>query len=277
MKDRLLNQAIFSLRHRRRLDGLRSSLQGLIVLVGPTGTGKSTAARGLVGAAARSLSGIGATTFVELDPHVLPSEMLGESQRNVAKLLESSLPELAQRRPFSAVLIDEVESFAPRRSLASFETNPADLHRATDAALTGLDRLAEECPATLFIATTNFPHAVDEALLSRADLVENFGLPDRRARAWIIRDSLDILAEKWDSLTSLAKDDGLIDELASLCDGTDGRSIRKLVTSSVTRRESVAWEPGALTSDDLLAVFRDACARPRARQRDLGEVKRSIG
>jgi pachytene checkpoint protein 2 len=35
------------------------------------------------------------------------------------------------------VLIDEVESFAVRRSLASFETNPVDVQRATDAVLAG--------------------------------------------------------------------------------------------------------------------------------------------
>ena len=36
------------------------------------------------------------------------------------------------------MLIDEVESFAVRRSLASFETNPVDVQRATDAVLAGL-------------------------------------------------------------------------------------------------------------------------------------------
>ena len=35
------------------------------------------------------------------------------------------------------MLIDEVESFAVRRSLASFETNPVDVQRATDAVLAG--------------------------------------------------------------------------------------------------------------------------------------------
>lgn len=56
----------------------------------------------------------------------------------------------------------------------------------------------------------------------------------------------------------IAGDDDLVEDLAELCDGADGRSIRKLVVSALTNRESVARDPGSLTPDDLLAVFRRA-------------------
>ena len=45
-----------------------------------------------------------------------------------------------------------------------------DVHRATDAVLTELDRLAANHPQLLFLATSNFAGAIDEAFLSRADL-----------------------------------------------------------------------------------------------------------
>jgi hypothetical protein len=53
-----------------------------------------------------------------------------------------------------------------------------DVHRATDAVLLGIDEIAKKLPSVLFVTTTNFIEAVDEAFLSRADLVMRFQLPD---------------------------------------------------------------------------------------------------
>ena len=55
------------------------------------------------------------------------------------RLLQDTIPELAARRPHTVVLVDEVESFAVRRTSASFETNPVDVHRATDAVMLGIE------------------------------------------------------------------------------------------------------------------------------------------
>ncbi len=259
VKQRLLNQAVFSLLHRRELNGERIALQGLIVLVGPPGTGKTTAARGLANSAARSLSSHGGTTFVEIDPHALPSDLLGESQRNVSQLLGETIPEYAARRPFTIVMVDEVEAFAVRRSSASFETNPADLHRATDAVLTGFDQLSSSLPNVLFLVTTNFPDAVDEALLSRADMVVPFSLPDVGAVHMILRDTLDELGGRWNELRVLRDDERLVD-VAKVCDGLDGRQLRKLVTAAFTYRDETAVDPATLTIEDLLQAAQDFAA-----------------
>ncbi len=179
-KERLLGTAALTMRHGRRLAALPGPPSGLILLAGPPGTGKTTLAHGLAQAAALAVADRGATTFIEIDPHAMPSEMLGESQRNVVRLLRDVVPELARGRPHVIVLIDEVDSFAVRRDLASFETNPVDVQRATDAVLTGMDHLAATLPGTLFVTATNFLRAVDEAFLSRADLIVELGLPDAR-------------------------------------------------------------------------------------------------
>jgi AAA+ superfamily predicted ATPase len=251
-KERLLSTAVLVLRHGRRLTPLSGAPHGLIVLAGPPGTGKTTLAQGLAQAAATTLAPRGATTLVEVDPHAFPSDLLGESQRGVARLFTDTLPELAARRPHTVVLIDEVESLAVRRSTASCDTNPVDVHRATDAVLLGLDTLRARCPHLVLVVTTNFLSAVDEAVLSRADLVMATVLPDEATIEEILRGSLHELAEQWPGLRPLAEDRSLRAKLAARCVGLDGRRVRKVVLSALAIRPEVAIDPEQLSADDLL-------------------------
>jgi AAA+ superfamily predicted ATPase len=256
VKERLLSQALLVLQHGRRLSLLSGLPHGLIVLAGPPGTGKTTMARGLAQVAALALAREGATTLVEINPHAFPSDMLGESQRNVTRLLTETVPEIAARRPFTVVLIDEVESFAVSRSAASFEANPVDVHRATDAVLLGIDEVAKKLPSVLFVTTTNFIEAVDAAFLSRADLVMRFALPGRETIAAILAHAFGELAVQWPALLPLARDTARIAELAALCEGWDGRRIRKLVLAGLAQRLEVARDPAKLGWDDLFAAAR---------------------
>jgi len=256
VKERLLAQALLVLKHGRKLSMLSGLPHGLIVLAGPPGTGKTTLARGLAQVAALALAREGATTLLEINPHAFPSDMLGESQRNVTRLLAETVPEIAARRPFTVVLIDEVESFAVRRSAASFGANPVDVHRATDAVLLGIDEIARKLPSVLFVTTTNFIAAVDEAFLSRADLVMTFALPDVPTIAKILESALTELAVQWPALEPLARDTARIEELARLCEGWDGRRIRKLVLAALAQRLEVARDPAALRWDDFLSAAR---------------------
>jgi pachytene checkpoint protein 2 len=256
VKERLLAQALLVLQHGRKLSMLSGLPHGLIVLAGPPGTGKTTMGRGLAQVAALALAREGATTLVEINPHAFPSDMLGESQRNVTRLLTETIPEIAARRPFTVVLIDEVESFAVSRSAASFEANPVDVHRATDAVLLGVDEIAKKLPSVLFVTTTNFIEAVDSAFLSRADLVMRFSLPDLETIAKILESAIGELAVQWPALLPLAEDRGRIAELARLCEGWDGRRVRKLVLAALAQRLEVARDPAKLTWEDFFAAGR---------------------
>ena len=129
LKERLLNYLLFSLRHRGRLSVVGLPVHGLVVLSGPPGTGKTTLAGGLADQAARALGA--PLIFVDIDPHVFPSQLLGESQRAVARLFERTIPDLARRGHPMVVLLDEVEALAVSRARASLETNPVDVHRVT--------------------------------------------------------------------------------------------------------------------------------------------------
>lgn len=254
VKERLLSQALLTLKHGRKLAQLAGLPHGLIVLAGPPGTGKTSLARGLAQVAALALAREGATTLVEVNPHAFPSDMLGESQRNIMRLMQDTIPELAARRPFTVVLIDEVESFAVRRTTASFETNPVDVHRATDAVMLGVDEIARRLPSVLFVSTTNFIEAIDEAFLSRADLVMHFALPDAETIAAILQHSLAELAVQWPGLKSI--NETQIREIALLCAGWNGRQVRKLLLAALAQRLEVAKNPALLTFDDLREAAR---------------------
>jgi SpoVK/Ycf46/Vps4 family AAA+-type ATPase len=250
LKDRLLNFLVFSLRHRAGVQPVGLPLHGLVVLAGPPGTGKTTLAGGVADRAARELDQ--PVLFVDVDPHSFPSQLLGESQRSVARLFERTLPDLAARGLPTVVLLDEVESLAVSRSGASLETNPVDVHRATEAVLAGVDFVARTCPGVTFIATTNHPTGVDVAFMSRADLVEGMGYPDADAVHAILVDTLR-------ELTDHPPDGVGLRRLAERCaeSQVDARQVRKLALRAITERRDLALDPSGIRIDDLEAAFAD--------------------
>jgi SpoVK/Ycf46/Vps4 family AAA+-type ATPase len=249
-KDRLLSQAALSFTVRPRVEAARVPLHGLILLVGPPGTGKTSLARGLASRTAELYPPESGFRFLEVEPHALANAGLGKSQQEVRRLLAEVVAERAHLGPL-IVLLDEVETLSADRSQLSLAANPVDVHRATDAMLAGIDQLASAFPQLLFIATSNFEQAIDAALLSRADLVETIPLPQTATAKAILTDAVQGLAAAFPDAAG-ALQDPAFDQAAAACDGLDGRQIRKLVVSACTFDPETALNPSRLTATDLL-------------------------
>lgn len=255
IKERLVSQAILNFTIRHKVSRSVLPLHGVLLLVGPPGTGKTSLAKGLANRIAELLKGQ-KIRLLQVDPHALTSSAMGKTQRAVSELFSQTIAEAAVLGPI-IVLLDEVETLAADRAKLSMDANPVDVHRATDAVLVQLDALAERFPNLLFVATSNFPQAVDAAFTSRCDLVLQIPLPDANACRKILADCLSGLAETFPNVGKLPSMPEF-GTCAAACEGLDGRTIRKVVVSALAQRKETAINPNLLNTDDLTAAATQA-------------------
>ena len=124
--------------------------------------------------------------FVDINPHAFPSQLLGESQRSVARLFERTLPDLAaagSRRWSCSTRSRRWRS--PLRGVARHEPGRRPPGHG-GGARRGRSRRPELAQRHVR-GHLELPPGVDVAFMSRADLVEQLGYPDADAVAVILR------------------------------------------------------------------------------------------
>jgi len=255
LKTQLLSQSVLNFTVRPKVARSVLPLHGVILLVGPPGTGKTSLAKGLATRTAEAFKGAN-FRLVEVEAHGLTSSSMGKTQRAVTDLFAQTISELASSGP-TIVLLDEVETLAVDRSKLSMDANPVDIHRATDAVLVQLDLLAESHQDLLFIATSNFPEAVDSAFVSRCDLVMEVPLPNEATCRKILKDCIIGLGATYPKIADLVrhpKFEACAAEFVEL----DGRSIRKTVANALASTPSVALKPETVTIENMSAAAKAA-------------------
>ena len=144
-----------------------------ILLVGPSGTGKT--------AMARALSGEKQVPLIAIDGPQLYSKWLGESERALREVFKKT------RRAAPCILFfDTIDAVAPKFGADQFG---ADVYqRILSQLLREIDNL-RDVKGVILLAATNRPERVEPALLrsGRFDYILQFAKPDAAERAAIMR------------------------------------------------------------------------------------------
>jgi transitional endoplasmic reticulum ATPase len=144
-----------------------------ILLVGPSGTGKT--------AMARALSGEKQIPLIAIDGPQLYSKWLGESERALREVFKK-----ARRAAPCILFFDTIDAVAPKFGADQFGTDV--YQRILSQLLREIDNL-RDVKGVILLAATNRPERVDPALLrsGRFDYILSFAKPDAAERAAIMR------------------------------------------------------------------------------------------
>jgi SpoVK/Ycf46/Vps4 family AAA+-type ATPase len=172
-----------------------------ILLFGPPGTGKTLLA-------AATAQGLDAAFFNVKAGQVL-SKYYGESPKIVNTLFE-----VARAESPAAIFFDEIDSIALSRCAEIDEAT----RRVLSSLLTELDGMSGTEKFVLFLASTNTPWDIDDAVISRFEKRIYVPLPDDDARRSILRIQLENKGFVFDDY----------DWLVEKTDGYSGRDIKVL-------------------------------------------------
>lgn len=111
--------------------------------------------------------------FMSLQGSDIISRYVGAAEKSVTRLFEE-----AEKNAPCIIFIDEIDSLCKNRSLPNLPEYAANI---TTSFLTGYNRIHSIDSKVIFIAATNYPDRVDNAMLDRVEIVR-VPLPDKAAR-----------------------------------------------------------------------------------------------
>jgi SpoVK/Ycf46/Vps4 family AAA+-type ATPase len=206
----------------RRPDLYKTRWNKNILLFGPPGCGKTH----LAAAVAYEIE----ADFYEISPSTLMSHLLGESEKNLAKVFRASR-EIARKGRSVVLFIDEIESI-----IGSRELEIGGEVRVKNQLLTEMGGLTEKENQSLFlyiVGATNKPWSLDAPFIRRFDKRVFIGPPDPESRLLIL---------KLYSREMPVSADIDFQEIASLAEGYSGDDIAKTVTDVHDRLRDELFE-----------------------------------
>lgn len=175
---------------------LESNINPLVLLHGPPGTGKTTLSQALAQKVSIRLADTYKDTkLLEIKTATLLSKFFSQSAKQVEEIFRKICQMCEDEGLFVCVLIDEVESVATSRERANTQGEAQDSLRATNALLTGIDRL-KGYPNVLLLCTSNFVDCLDEAFLDRCALKQAIGNPSKKSQYAILRGRIQSLIDQ---------------------------------------------------------------------------------
>jgi transitional endoplasmic reticulum ATPase len=230
-----------------------------ILLYGPPGTGKTMLARALA-------TEIGADFREVRTPEIL-DKWLGASERNIKRIFR----EARRYRTPTVLLFDEFDS------IISYAGAGGDAASQAVNAVAGIFKqemndLFADNPDIIVVATTNFPHRVDDSLIrsGRFDVKLSVPSPDEAGRAEILRTMMANLATRHDRAGfRLFADDVDPAVLAVACPGMTGADLREALRRAQLAKAMEEARTGApvppIGQDDLLRHLGELGRTPTVR------------
>jgi len=252
-----LRQIAVSFRHPEAMARWGARRPQGILMYGPPGTGKTMLSRALA-------NEIGAD-FREIRTPEILDKWLGGSERNIKQIFRDA----RRYRVPTLMLFDEFDS------IISYAGSGGDAASQAINAVAGIFKqemndLIEANPNVIVVATTNFPHRVDDSLIrsGRFDVKVSVPKPDDASRAEIFRKMIRGLIAVHEKPGFQMFDEHLdLTELARASHGMTGADIKEvlrrvqLAKAMQDARTGGRVEP--ISQAELLAAINELLGRPR--------------
>ncbi|GID30567.1 ATP-binding protein [Paractinoplanes brasiliensis] len=242
-----LRQIAVSFRHPEAMARWGARRPQGILMYGPPGTGKTMLSRALA-------NEIGAD-FREIRTPEILDKWLGGSERNIKQIFRDA----RRYRVPTLILFDEFDS------IISYAGSGGDAASQAINAVAGIFKqemndLIEANPNVIVVATTNFPHRVDDSLIrsGRFDVKISVPKPDDASRAEIFRKMIrGLIAAHEAPGFQMFADDLDIAALATASHGMTGADIKEILRrvqlSKAMQDARTGGNVTPITTDELLA------------------------
>ncbi|TNJ26507.1 Vacuolar protein sorting 4b [Giardia muris] len=269
-----LNEAVvLPIKFPHLFEGKREPWRG-ILLYGCPGTGKSFLAKALATECD--------ATFFSVSSSDLISKYVGESARLIRALFD-----MARKEPQAIIFIDEIDALVSSRG--GGEESDASRQVKTEF-LVQMQGVGKGAGNLLVLGATNFPEAIDSAMLRRFEKRIEIDLPDAEARASILKNGI---GDTPNTLTDadymkLANDsEGYSgSDLSNLCKEALMMPIRELQTAQFYRADEAGkyyicneGDPGAIAGS-IMDLDPNSIGIPRVTpehmQKALASTKSSV-